>query len=84
MLLEMLIGFCVGYFIGSVLDEDSIKEKALEVDNAFKLEIQKKKKNAVKCGIFDEDDDKLCDIEVESEKGVSESLYEGQVIYLYD
>ena len=44
--------------------------------------VKEKKKNAVKVGIFDEDDEHIDDIEITSSKGVSKSLHKGQTIYV--
>ncbi|MBQ0058116.1 MAG: hypothetical protein KBT20_10715 [Bacteroidales bacterium] len=80
-----IIGGLIGGFIGAMLDEATLKDEVrTQCPEAFVIEIKKKKKNALKCGIFDEEEDSLGDIEFESEEGVSDDLYEGQRIYLYD
>ncbi len=77
------VGGIVGYVIGSIIDDDSIKKVAAnKYDDAFKLLIKQKKAKAVKVGIFDDEDDLIEDVEIKSEKGVSSSIYEGQVIYV--
>jgi hypothetical protein len=44
-----------------------------------------KKKNAVNVGIFDEYDDTIeANVQFETEQGVSDDLYVGQEIYLYE
>lgn len=77
------VGGIFGYVIACIIDEDSIKDVATKNnDNAFKLLIKQKKTKAVKVGIFDDKDDIIEDVEIKSEKGVSSSIYEGQVIYV--
>jgi hypothetical protein len=47
--------------------------------------IKEKKKNAVNVGIFDEYDDTIeANVQFETEQGVSDDLYVGQEIYLYE
>ncbi|MCQ2208266.1 MAG: hypothetical protein MJZ02_08630 [Paludibacteraceae bacterium] len=83
MLIGGLIGGTAGAIIGSFLDDESLGNAAREYNSeAFKLLIKEKKKKAVKVGIFDEEDDLLDDLEIQSEKGVSSSIYVGKVIYL--
>lgn len=65
-----------------IIDAGFLKKRIKEeCPDSFKILIKKKKKNAVKVGIFDEDECGLGDMTVKSEKGVSDSIYEGQVIY---
>lgn len=78
------IGGAIGYLVGSFIDEvfltDAIEEK---YPDAFKILIKQKKKNAVNVGIFDENEETIePSVEIESEKGVSDALYVGQVIYI--
>ncbi len=78
------IGGAIGYLVGSFIDEvfltDAIEEK---YPDAFKILIKEKKKNAVNVGIFDIDDMTIePSVEIESEQGVSDELYVGQVIYI--
>ena len=70
--------------IAAVLDSGSIKETVVKkFPDAFKILIKKKKKNAVNVGIFDIDDMTIePSVEIESEQGVSDELYVGQVIYI--
>lgn len=78
--------FCLGtgLFIGSVLDEDSIKNEVRnQFPKALYLLIQEKKKKAVNVGIFGDNNYKIQNsIEISSNQGVSDSLYVGQKIYL--
>ncbi len=82
-----LVGGAAGAVLGAVVDwfiddeslGDYIKE---EYDDAFKLLIQEKKKNAVQVGIFDVCEDEIETVEIQSESGVSNSIYKGQVIYV--
>ncbi len=88
---SMLVGYATGYAAGAVLgavvdwfiDDESLKNCIEEeYDNAFYILIEEKKKSAVKVGIFDYEEDRIEDVELQSESGVSSSLYEGQVIYV--
>lgn len=70
--------------IADWLTEDSISETILQEErfkDAFKAIINDKTTRKVKVGIFDSSE-KIGDMEIESSKGVSDSLYVGQVIYL--
>ena len=51
-------------------------------NEALKAEIQEKKKNAVHVGIFDNDDNRIGEMTIESEQGVDASIKQGDVIYL--
>lgn len=91
LLTSIAISYATGYAAGTVLgavvdwfiDEDSLSDCIeQEYDNAFYILIEEKKKSAVKVGIFDYEEDIIEDIELQSESGVSSSLYEGQVIYV--
>ena len=78
------IGGAIGYLVGSFIDEvfltDAIEEK---YPDAFKILIKEKKKNAVNVVIFDIDDMTIeSSVVIESEQGVSDELYVGQVIYI--
>ena len=78
-LLGATIFMAVDYFISEETLVENVEE---EYPDAFKLRIKEKKKNAVKVGIFDEDDEHIDDIEITSSKGVSKSLHKGQTIYV--
>lgn len=86
-LLGGLIGGAGGAVLGAIvdwfIDDDTLTESIEEeYEDAFKLLIKEKKKNAVKVGIFDEENDLLDDVEIQSNSGVSDSLYKGRVIYV--
>lgn len=86
-LLGGAIGGATGAVLGAVvdwlIDDDSLSESIHEeYDDAFKLLIKQKKKDAVKVGIFDYDEDLIDDVEIQSQQGVSDSLYVGKVIYI--
>ncbi|HBJ77325.1 MAG TPA: hypothetical protein DDY68_06110 [Porphyromonadaceae bacterium] len=60
-----------------------IKEVKKKYPNAFHAKILEKKKNAVKVGIFD--DDRITRrMTIQSDEGVSEEVYRGQIIEIYD
>lgn len=78
-----LIGGGVALITTAIIGEFFIKKEVKKkCPEAFKVLILEKKKKAVKCGIFDCDDDYLDEMEFESEKGVSSKIYVGQEIYL--
>lgn len=78
-----ILGAAILLTVDYFLTEDSLVENVEEeYPDAFKLLIKEKKKNAVKVGIFDEDDGHIDDIEITSSKGVSKSLHKGQTIYV--
>ena len=86
-LLGGMIGGASGAVLGAVvdwlIDDDTLTESIQEeYDDAFKLLIKQKKQNAVKVGIFDSEETLLDDVEIQSEQGVSDSLYQGKVIYV--
>ena len=53
-----------------------------EYPDAFKMLIKEKKKDAVKVGIFDKTNSHIEDVEITSNKGVSNNLHQGQTIYI--
>lgn len=54
-----------------------------EVPEAFALLIKEKQGNAVKVGIFDEEADEIGEEVIESNRGVSSDVRQGDVIELY-
>jgi hypothetical protein len=82
--LNAAIGYGVGYCVGAFVDEFFLTDAIEEAyPDAFKILIKEKKKNAVNVGIFDIDDMTIePSVEIESEQGVSDELYVGQVIYI--
>lgn len=69
--------------IRTVINKKKIKEEAKRrCPDALYALIQEKKKNAVNVGIFDEEEDKIDQFDLESESGVDYDLYEGQKIYI--
>lgn len=65
------------------LTEDNIADAVQEeYPDAFKLMIKEKKKNAVNVGIFDNENDEIDEMTIESKKGINKSLRKGKVIYL--
>lgn len=55
---------------------------AEDAKKAFKAMIKAKKSNAVKCGIFDSNNQELGEMTIESTEGVDSNLQVGQTIYL--
>lgn len=71
------------FIIGTLLDEDTVKEEVKKkCPEAIKILIEKKKKNAVNVGIFDSSRKIASGVEIQSDKGVSDRLRVGQIIYL--
>ena len=66
-----------------VISMDSLKNDVKnEYPDAFKMLIKEKKKDAVKVGIFDKTNSHIEDVEITSNKGVSNNLHQGQTIYI--
>lgn len=83
--LGLLIGAIgVSVFVSTVvISIDSLKNDVKnEYPDAFKMLIKEKKKDAVKVGIFDKTNSHIEDIEITSNKGVSNNLHQGQTIYI--
>ena len=74
----LLFALAVSALITTALIRSEVKEK---VPNAFKAQITSKSTRKVTVGIFDDDDRKLKDIEMVSQQGISDDVYEGQTIY---
>jgi hypothetical protein len=64
------------------LQEEIEARLAEESEEAFKAMIKEKKANAVKVGVFDEEDEELGEMIVESTEGVDPNLRVGQEIML--
>ena len=61
-----------------VISIDSLKNDVKnEYPDAFKMLIKEKKKDAVKVGIFDKTNSHIEDIEITSNKGVSNNIHQG-------
>lgn len=71
--------------ISVLLDELAIKDAVKqECPEALKAVIEKKKSDAISVGIFDKNYNKIESTTIRSEQGVSDSLFVGQEIYIYD
>lgn len=78
-------GAAVAYVIDKAITAYSVKETVREkCPGALKAIIMEKKQNAVNVGIFDQNNQRSESIEIQSSKGVSNSLHVGQEIYLYN
>lgn len=68
--------------VSGVIDLFTIKDQVRQkVPNALKIKIMEKKEKAVHVGIFGEQDNPLCPMDIEGD-GVQDNLYVGQTIYL--
>lgn len=79
----MLIGGLVGYFIGSIIGEDEVRTQ-LQEDEAFYGEIVDKQPNTLTIQEIDEDGDAMQYRKLESDDGISDDLYEGEIIFAYE
>lgn len=74
----MMFALAVTVLITIGLIRSEVKEK---VPDAFKAQITSKSTRKVVVGIFDDEDQKLKDIEIVSQQGVADDVREGQIIY---
>jgi len=74
----LMFALAVSVLITTALIRSEVKEK---VPSAFKAQITSKSTRKVVVGIFDDENKKLKDIEMVSQQGVSDDVYEGQTIY---
>lgn len=79
-----IVGALIGIAIDVFLDDSSLGEEVhTRYPEALKLLIKEKKSNAVKVGIFGENEREIeSNVEITSSKGISNNLYVGQEIYL--
>ncbi len=77
-------GAIVSFLLDIFLDEGTLSNEVhIRYPDALKLLIEERKKNAVKVGIFGEDEIVIeSGVEISSSEGVSDNLHVGQVIYL--
>lgn len=82
-LLTAIIAGLVGFIIGSLIGENEVREQ-LQSDEAFYGEIVNKQPNALTILEIDEDGDAMRYRKLVSEDGVSDDLYEGDIIFAYE
>lgn len=71
--------------IAELISEDNIKDEIKareEFKNAFKALIESKSTRTVNVTIFNKQDNNIGSFELTSEKGVSNDLHVGQILYL--
>lgn len=82
-LLTAIIAGLVGYFIGCLIGENEVR-KQLQSDEAFYGEIVNKQPNELTIREIDEEGDFMQYRKLVSEDGVSDDLYEGDIIFAYE
>ena len=82
-LLSMLIGGLVGYFIASLIGEEEVRSQLRE-DEALYGEIVDMQPNTLTIKEIDDDGDVMQYKKLESDDGVSDDLYEGEFIFAYE
>lgn len=78
-------GLVTGLVISLFLDDDTIRDEIHSIDefkNAIKGVIKSKSTRTVKVNIFGQAETELGSVELTSEKGISDNIYVGKVIYL--
>lgn len=75
-----LAGTVAGWLVGSIIEESSIRDK-LKNDNAFYGKIIELQPKTVTIEEMDEYNNKIQSVQLQSDGGVSEKLFEGQIIY---
>ncbi len=71
------------YYIKGIIDKRTVAEEVGQrVDNSFRAQILECKRNSVKVGIFDEEDNHIQNISLQSEAGISSELEPGTEIYV--
>lgn len=82
-LLSMLIGGLIGAFIGALIGEEEIREQVQE-DGGFYGEIVAIQPKTVTIKEIDVEGDVMQYRKLESDDGVDEDLYVGEIIYAYE
>lgn len=80
---SMIFGAIVGAIIGSIIGENEIRNQ-LQEDNAFYGMIVDVQPNTITIEEIDDDGCRMQYCKLESEDGVSDDLYEGEIIYAYE
>ena len=80
---SLIIGGLIGYLIGSLIDKYVIRER-LQNDDAFYGMVTKIQPNTVTIREIDEDGHIVKNVKIQSDDGVSDDLYEGEIIYAYE
>lgn len=82
MILSGLFGAITGYIVGSIIGEAEIRNK-LQEDDALYGKIVEIQPDTVTIEEIDNDGCRIGYSKFESEDGVSDDLYEDQIIYAY-
>lgn len=79
-LTSTVAGTVAGWLVGSIIEESSIRDK-LKNDNAFYGKIIELQPKTVTIEEMDEYNNKIQSFQLQSDGGVSDELFEGQIIY---
>lgn len=80
---SMIIGGIIGAIIGTIIGESEIRNQ-LQEDDAFYGKIVEIQPNTITIEEIDDDGYRMQYCKLESEDGVSDDLYEGEIIYAYE
>lgn len=83
LLLSILFGGLVGFFIDSLIGEEEVRTQ-LQKDEALYGEIVDMQPNTMTIKEIDEDGDTMQNRKLKSDDGISDDLYEGEIIYAYE
>ena len=80
---SMIFGAIIGAIIGSIIGENEIRNK-LQEDDAFYGKIVDIQPNTITIEEIDDDGYQMQYCKLESDDGVSDDLYEDEIIFAYE